>query len=230
MDVRREADLARLTDKRDLTRDARLKARAAKHTEELEERDLRISAQAVALRLAESEVPDGAELLPVMPSNQCGAADITSELESVVASVPESNLRLCSHVGVYVSLSASRHRSLLAKLHFTEGYPSQPLAVDLESATIPPELLGKLKTAAEGACRKLASKPASKPQVLATVELLQQWLCSHQLLPAYQEIQELQSLLAEGSSKVLKMKDKPGILQVSICNGHSFLFAHASSS
>jgi hypothetical protein len=64
--------------------------------------------------------------------------------------------------------------------------------------------------AADDACKQAAPKT----QVLATLKLLQQWLQSHQLLPAYQEAQELQAMLAEGDSKVFKMRDRSGMLQV----------------
>ncbi|XP_071496481.1 uncharacterized protein [Diadema antillarum] len=140
---------------------------------------------------------------------------ILKELEDVknrcIDEVPGSEIIACHPAAVRISIVKTRYKALAVCMQFQDGYPDQPIIIEIKSKTLPEKLTDGLTKICDGEAKKLLGKP----QVLHIVKFVERFLADNPFTVCSDELAFIKRELIMGNDEI-KTKQKSGVIIVSI--------------
>ncbi|GMH32881.1 hypothetical protein BSKO_00715 [Bryopsis sp. KO-2023] len=206
-------------------RDARKRLARDKYFENREAAEIRELATAAVVRKVEEEEAEKlrqrleAQSLQGKREKTQREVFIEGELARVRQVLPQDQLKSCVIDMVQVAVNVTNWRSLTLYLRFPDAYPQETLNIDIVSRTLSAELMSKVKAAAE----KESAKHLGQEQVLPVANLVRSFMETNRLAPAYEDIKEIQALLADTPCTLKSSKEKTGTVHIILREEKYFL-------
>ncbi|PSN38747.1 hypothetical protein C0J52_16952 [Blattella germanica] len=131
--------------------------------------------------------------------------------------VTGSKLVSCVQTMVRVEIRRTAFKHIIACMQFPSEYPHSPLLVELKSKTLSDRLLDGLTNI----CEQESKKILGKPQVLAILKFIRNFIDENPLSCCYNEIAAIKKDLSEADE--LKLKQKTSSLNLKVTQGNYFL-------
>ena len=145
-----------------------------------------------------------------------GESPLRHEIAELRAALPAENIETCCEVFVAVVLARTKHNRVRMRILLPENYPSQALAFELSSPTLPKPLLKRLQKQ----CEELASENVGKPQLMAPIQHVRQTVADNLLLYAFGEVRQIMKMM-EGKGTV-GVNHKTGLIKLHMKQGRYF--------
>lgn len=148
---------------------------------------------------------DGAPAIVVAEAvDDCAPASeplsLDEELGHITELIPSSELVSCFPSSVSIRMLRSIVKTLTLRIQFTSDYPAEPLILELKSKTLPDGLVSKLQ---KGCDKELKDNLAGNYHIFDTYKFVEKLLEGNRLIPCFQEIGPVKSLLVSFTSCAL---------------------------
>eukprot|EP00191_Tetraselmis_sp_GSL018_P001140 CAMPEP_0177614090 /NCGR_PEP_ID=MMETSP0419_2-20121207/22430_1 /TAXON_ID=582737 /ORGANISM="Tetraselmis sp., Strain GSL018" /LENGTH=327 /DNA_ID=CAMNT_0019111045 /DNA_START=249 /DNA_END=1229 /DNA_ORIENTATION=- len=207
----------------DRSRESRLHYRKQKHEQEREAIEIRLKAYEAASRLSQ-------DLTFETDSDDrvANAEDIWKLGDNATVKAEVEELRKTAGPGSFKSFVAdtalttitfpNKYKSAKLKFQFPEGFPEEPVVVEVESQLLHPELLQKLKAGADRKASEMA-KAGGGFQAASVFSTVHSFLESSMLSVAFADVKQIKNLCESTGCELRSIKEKAGVVQLELKEG-----------
>jgi len=207
----------------DGSRESRLRCRKEWHEREREAAEIRAKAFDASRRKAELEEAAQAEALEPRyfqelstssQNNDCVRADV----EALRKVVPAADF--VSFVADTVMIRMTYQNSfkdMKLKFQYTQGFPKEPVLIELEAQRLDQELVQKLQTAAHSKVAALATDDGQgTTQAKEAYELISHFMATNRLATAFSDIKQIKQLCSTTDCELKHHWDRKGAVEIEL--------------
>eukprot|EP00873_Tetraselmis_striata_P039541 jgi/Tetstr1/459805/TSEL_005155.t1 len=211
----------------DGSRETRLQCRKQWHAREREAAEVRAKALAASQRRSEleeeehkQEVKLAAARFEELSAGLGNLGAMKADVEALKEVVPPADFVSFILDTVLIRMTSENPvKELKLKFQYAEGFPTEPVIIDLEAPNLHPELAHKLQAAADSKVAALAQQGPGSKQAREAYLLVSHFLSANKLAAAFGDIQQIKQLCSTTDCALTHVRDKKGVVEVDVREG-----------